>query len=119
MTKLKLSIKALVLSLLTGCASFDAPLPVLKEPEHNKAILVIYQDNRNLIKNNQDPTKDKILGRAYINRKVNTKLLPTWIDACYISVLEYPKAMGHEITHCFSGDFHNTPETEIYKYTEW
>lgn len=109
---MRLPSTAVALSLLTGCASFDYPIPPLEEPEHNTMVLFIYQRDPNM-------RKDRV-GWARINLLTHRDTLPKWVKTCYLSTRNYPREVGHEATHCFSGDFH--PENsadEYYKYSLW
>jgi hypothetical protein len=74
---------ALLCLMLTGCASFDAPKPVMER----NTVKVTVVEVKGL------PT----LGRA------------SWGNngMCFIALREYPKCLQHEMRHCLEGKWHD------------
>ena len=101
----------LIGALLTGCASFNSEVLPIDEPEHNRMILAVY-------KRDPDMPADRN-GWARHQIKMHKAWLPDWIDTCHISTRNYPLELGHEMGHCFNGNFHGTPDTDHYKYSLW
>ena len=67
--------------LLTGCATFD---PVMPE---RRSMLITVEPRADL-----PPGID---GRA------------TWTElSCRVELREYPRLLGHEVRHCFEGQWH-------------
>ena len=58
-------------------------------------------------------------GWAEWGRWVGRNSLPPYVKKCVLSTRNYPLEMGHEITYCFSGNFHSSKETDEYKASIW
>ena len=76
-------IRLLLCLMLTGCASFDAPKPVMGR----STVKVTVVEVKGL------PT----LGRA------------SWGNngMCFIALREYPRCLQHEMRHCLEGKWHD------------
>ena len=90
---LKIAIFTSILSLV-GCSSFDVHPNLKDHPFETQQVLLTVEQN-------EDKMPD-----------INTQGFATWTDdssglrRCHIVLRYWPQYLGHEVAHCFQGDYH-------------
>lgn len=94
----KITLVSLLIA-LAGCSSFNAkPVPLSKKPILNTKVLVSIENNVRF--ENRYQRGEAI---RYYDHHLG-------VLVCKIRLFEYPYFLGHEIDHCFRGNWHDDEE---------